>query len=258
MSETARLRLASHGLAEGAILAFVILWWWTARGLPAFVLPGPLDVGRSLVALISDPALLRHVGISFMRVAAAVFIALSLALVLALLARASRLFALVLERRILLILNSFPSVGWAILGVIWFQVSDTTVIFIQVAILLPFCLVNVLEGFRQIDPELDEMGRSFTRHPIRRFRLVTLPLIAPFLVSGLRIATGIGWKIALVAELFGAQAGLGFLLTQAQAGANAALVFAICLVIVGIVFAIDRLALKPLAHRFSRNQGGTS
>lgn len=254
----ARARVLSRGLAEGAIVAFVALWWWTARGLPAFVLPGPLDVVRSIIRVLIEPQLVWHVAVSFLRVAAAVTIAMALALGLALAARASAIFAAVLERRVLLILNAFPSAGWAILAIIWFQVSNATVIFIEVAILLPFCLINTLEGFRQIDPELDEMGRSFTRARWRRFWHLTLPLLMPYLVAGLRIAYGIGWKIALVAELFGAQSGLGFLLTQAQSGANAALVFAICFIIVGIVFIVDRAALRPLAHRFSRNQGGTS
>jgi NitT/TauT family transport system permease protein/sulfonate transport system permease protein len=251
-------RLAAHGLAEGAILAFVLLWWWTSRGLPAFVLPGPGEVAATLARFAVEPSLAWHLGVSLLRVSAAVAIAMALALALGLLARSSRIAAAVIEKRVLLILNSFPSVGWAILGIVWFQVSNATVIFIEVAILLPFCLVNVLEGFRQIDAELEEMGRSFTRSPTRLFLRVTLPLVAPYLVAGLRVATGIGWKIALVAELFGAQSGLGFLLVQAQSTANAAMVFAVCFVIVAVVFLIDRALLRPLAQRFSRNQGGSS
>jgi NitT/TauT family transport system permease protein/sulfonate transport system permease protein len=156
------------------------------------------------------------------------------------------------------ILNSFPSVGWAILGVIWFQVSNGTVIFIQTAIVLPFCLINALEGFRQIDPDLDELGRSLSRNPWRRFVKVTLPLMMPFLIAGLRIAYGICWKIALVSELFGASSGLGYLLLRAQSSADAATVFAVCLVIVVIFGVVDRLLLRPLAARFSKNRGVAS
>jgi len=89
----------------------------------------------------------------------------------------------------------------AILGVVWFKISTPTVLFIQIAIVLPFCIVNALAGFRQIDPELDELGRSLTRRPLRRFVKVTLPLVAPFLIAGIRVAYGICWKIALVSEL---------------------------------------------------------
>ncbi len=161
----------------------------------------------------------------------------------------------VVERRILTFLNSFPSVGWAILGVIWFQISTPTVLFIQTAIVLPFCIINALAGFRQIDADLDELGRSLTRSPLRRFFKLTLPLVAPFLLAGLRVAYGICWKIALVSELFGASSGLGFLLMRAQSTSDAGMVFACCLVIVAIYTATDHFILKPLVARFSVNQG---
>src|SRR5690606_37488511 len=120
----------------------------------------------------------------------------------------------------------------------------TTVVFIQTAIILPFMLISALAAFAQLDPELEELGRSFNRHPIRRFRLLTLPLMMPVLMSGLRVAYGICWKIALVAELFGAQSGLGYLLMRAQSSADAAMVFAVCLMIVLSVIIVDRLVLN--------------
>jgi NitT/TauT family transport system permease protein/sulfonate transport system permease protein len=241
-------------LAEGAILLAILGWWFTARGMPAFVLPGPLDVLQSLSGFVTNPTLLQHVAVSFLRVAASVTIGLLLALLLAWAATRSAIVMAIVERRILLVLNSFPSVGWAVLAIIWFQVSDLTVIFIQVAIVLPFCLVNALEGFRQLDRELDELGASLTRSAWRRFLKLTLPAIMPFLVAGLRIAYGICWKIALVSELFGAPSGLGVLLLRAQANADAAMVFAVCLVIVLIFGTVDRFALRPLAARYSANR----
>jgi NitT/TauT family transport system permease protein/sulfonate transport system permease protein len=244
-----------HGLAEGAVLLALAGWWLTARNLPEFVLPGPLSVLATLTRFAGDPALAYHLGVSFARIVAAVAIAMALGLALAMLARPSPAFTAVVERRILIILNSFPSVGWAILGVVWLGVSNLTVIFIEVAIVLPFCLANALEGFRNIDAELEEMGMSFSRSRWRRLTRLTLPLVMPFLVAGLRIVFGVCWKIALVAELFGAQSGLGFLMLQAQSTANAAMVFACCFVIVIVVFAVDRLVLAPLAHAYSKNKG---
>lgn len=240
-------------VAEGTILLFIAAWWLTARDLPDFVLPGPLEVARATGALLVDPALSGHVLVSFLRVLAAVVVALALAVGLAATIRTGPVMATIVERNILVVLNSFPSVGWAILGVIWFQISNGTVVFIETMIVLPFCLINAIEGFRQIDPELDEMGRSLSRSRWRRFVRLQLPLIAPFLVAGLRIAYGIAWKVALVAELFGARSGLGWLLAQAQSRADAATVFAACLVIVAIFATVDGLVLRPLARRYSVN-----
>lgn len=259
MDEVRRMqseRTAGLAVAAFALLIFLGGWWWTARGLPEFVLPGPLAVLRALAAFATDPVLIVHAAISFVRVAAAVLIALVLAVALACLYRVSPWSRTIIESRILTLLNSFPSVGWAILGVLWFDVSSFTVIFIQVMIVLPFCLINLIEGLRQLDAELMELGRSLTRTRARLVTKLMVPLIMPFAVAGLRIAYGIAWKVALVSELFGATSGLGYLLQQAQTTSNAAMVFACCLVIVLLFGAVDLLLLRPMSNRYSVNRGG--
>jgi ABC-type nitrate/sulfonate/bicarbonate transport system permease component len=245
-------------IADGAIIALLVVWWATSRNLPAYVLPGPVDVAKSMARFVTETDIAFHALVSLARVAASVTIAMVLALGIAAAVRFAPVLDTVVERRILTFLNSFPSVGWAILGVVWFKISTPTVLFIQTAIVLPFCIINALAGFRHIDPDLDELGRSLTRSPLRRLFKVTLPLVAPFLVAGLRVAYGICWKIALVSELFGASSGLGYLLMRAQSASDAAMVFACCLVIVAIYTVTDHFLLKPLAKRFSVNQEQTS
>jgi NitT/TauT family transport system permease protein/sulfonate transport system permease protein len=243
-----------RALAEGALLIAIVLWWAGARHLPPFVLPGPWLVVEAMSRFVLDPSVAWHAGISLLRVVGSVAIAMTLALAIAAAVRAAPILEEVVERRILTFLNSFPSIGWAILGVVWFKISTPTVLFIQTAIVLPFCMINALTGFRQIDRDLDELGQSLTRSPLRRFFKLTLPLVAPFLIAGLRVGYGICWKIALVSELFGASSGIGYLLQRAQTVSDAAMVFACCLVIVVIYGVTDYLLLRPLARRFSVNQ----
>lgn len=248
--------LVQRLVTEGGVLLLLLGWWLFARDLPVFVMPSPMVVLDKLAQFFTDPSLGRHAVISFLRVGAAVGIATVLALVIGLLTRRFPILEELVERRLLTFLNSFPSVGWAILAVIWFNISGGTVIFIQVVIVLPFCLINVLEGLRQLDPELMEMGRSHTRSRRRLLVRLVLPLIMPFLIAGLRVAYGIAWKIALVSELFGAPSGLGYLLMQAQVRADAPLVFATCFIIVLIFGTVDALVLRPLARRFSVRRMG--
>lgn len=256
MRETStRSMLVQRFVAEGTIVLALAAWWLASRDLPSYVLPTPVAVVQSMVRFVSDGGVAFHALVSFARVAVSVTIAMILALAVAAAVRAAPILDAIVERRILIFLNSFPSVGWAILGVVWFKISTPTVLFIQTAIILPFCIINALAGFRQIDADLNELGLSLTRSPVRRFLKVTLPLVAPFLIAGLRVAYGICWKIALVSELFGASSGLGYLLMQAQSTSDAAMVFACCLVIVVIYTITDYLLLRPLAVRFSVNQG---
>lgn len=250
-SSPARPSLAERLIGEGVVVVALLGWWAFARHLPEFILPGPVAVGRRLVELFVTPDFLQHVVASTWRVIVSVALALVLGGALALLADAVPLLEAIVHERIKPVLNSFPSIGWAILAAIWFEPGDLSVIFVQVAILTPFCLINLSEGLRQVDRELTEMGRSFTRRPTRILWRLTLPLLIPYILSALRIAYGIGWKISLVSEVLGAPTGLGYLMLRAQTAADSPTFLAACFAIV-LLFALgERLVLAPLERRFA-------
>lgn len=237
--------------ADIAVLLAILAWAWGARGLPDFVLPGPVAVGERLIAMFVTPSFLAHTFSSVWRVLLAVVLALVLGGGLALLNRGVPALDWVIRGMTLPFLNSFPSIGWAILAAIWFQPGDFPVVFVQVAILTPFCLINIAEGLRQIDSETMEMARSFTRNRARTVAMVAAPLLLPYILGSLRIAYGIAWKIALVSELLGGTSGLGYLMLQAQGSADMATVIAACLAIVLLFVAGEKLVLDPLARKFA-------
>lgn len=246
--------LGRHGsvwLADALVLCVLAIWLMGTRALPEFVLPGPLAVGRRLVVLFTDWDFLYHTLASTVRVLASVMIALLIGGALALLHRAVPALDWVIRGGIQPFLNSFPSIGWAILAAIWFSPGHFSIIFVQVAILIPFCLINIAEGLRQIDREAMEMARSFTRNNRRITAGITFPLMMPYVLGALRISYGIAWKISLVAELLGSTSGLGYLMLRAQGSADMTTVMAACLAIVLLFVAGERLLLDPLARRFA-------
>lgn len=240
-------------IGEGLVAAALIGWWLAARGLPEFILPGPVVTGERLVDLFVTPEFLRHTLASSWRVVVSVALALLIGGGLAFAAAAAPTLEVVVHERIKPVLNSFPSIGWAILAAIWFEPGDFGVVFVQVAILTPFCLINIAEGLRHIDRDLMEMGRSFTRRPARILWRLTLPLLVPYILSATRIAYGIGWKIALVSELLGAPTGLGYLMLRAQTAADTPTFLATCFAIVLMFVAGERLVLVPLERRFAQH-----
>lgn len=247
-----RQRLAARLLADGLVVAAILGWWAMARSLPASVLPTPAAVAEQLWLLFTDRVYLGHTAASVLRVILSVALAIFIGGLLALLPAALPWAHGIVHERIKPFLNSFPSIGWAILAVIWFKVSDFTAIFVQVAILIPFCLINISEGLKELDREAIEMARSFTRSRLKVFFKITIPLLLPYIVGALRIAYGVAWKIALVSELFGTGTGIGYLMGEAQQSAKPALLYACCFAIVLIFFAGEKLVLDPLSRRVRR------
>ena len=72
----------------------------------------------------------------------------------------------------------------------------------------------------------------------------------PYLIGALRISYGVAWKIALLAELFGARDGVGYVMLQAQVAADSTTVLATCFYIVLLFVLGDRLVIQALARRF--------
>jgi NitT/TauT family transport system permease protein/sulfonate transport system permease protein len=249
---TMRQRILSHLLADGLVAAVVLGWWVLAKSLPASVLPTPAEVAAQVWLLFTDADYLGHTVASILRVLLSVSLALVIGSALALLPGNLPWTRRIVHERIKPFLNSFPSIGWAILAVIWFQVSDFTAIFVQVAILIPFCLINISEGLRELDREALEMARSFSRSRFKIFWKVTVPLLLPYIAGALRIAYGVAWKIALVSELFGTGTGIGYLMGEAEQSAKPALLYACCFAIVLIFFAGEKLVLDPLSRRVRR------
>ncbi len=242
--------LRERVLAEGLVVLAVVGWWLFARQLPDFILPGPLAVAERVIDFFIVAGMVDDTVISTVRVAASVVIAVTLGGILAFIPRRWPLADAIVHERVKPFLNSFPSIGWAILASIWFGPSNFSVIFVQVAILTPFCLVNISEGLKELDLEVLEMGRSFSRDPVKVFWRITVPLLMPYVVAALRIAYGVGWKIALVSELFGAESGIGFLMLRALTSADAVTLFAACFTIVLIFIAGEKLVIEPLSRRF--------
>jgi NitT/TauT family transport system permease protein len=243
--------VAERVIGEGLPLAFLLLWWLTARRLPSFILPGPVETGETLLQLFIDPAFVGDTLISLARVVASVILAVILGSALAGLARYVPSTAYAVQRRVLPVLNSFPSVGWAILATFWFQPDSGSVIFVETLILIPFCAIALMQGIADMDRELLEMGASFSRSSIKIAWKIALPMLLPYVMSSVRIAYGVGWKIALVSELFGVDHGLGYLMLRAEVIGNTAMVFASCFAIVIIFVAGEKLIIDPLARRFA-------
>jgi NitT/TauT family transport system permease protein/sulfonate transport system permease protein len=243
-----RRRWAAHAFT----LAFIALWEAASWVLPAYLLPGPGEVAVGLYRFLANPHQLWHLAVSVGHVLGAIALSFVIGALLALLPYYFPVWRFAVQHRLAPFLNAFPGVGWMLLAVMWFGINSGAVIFAISAVLTPFALVNLWAGLRNLDGELLEMSRSYTRARGRQFRFVIVPLLYPFVFATLRIMFGVAWKVTLTAELFGGNSGLGYLINMARQDFDTNTIFVAIALIVIFVYGVDRLVFSPLQNRLSR------
>lgn len=246
---------AQRLVADGAVVALLLGWLLASRsGLPDSIAPDPGRVVPMAVRLFVEPDLARHTYASLLRVLVAVAAAVVLGTAVMVAARFVHLSRILVAGRLLPLLNAFPTVGWAILAVVWFGINDVAVVVVMIAILLPFTMVHVWSGLLGLDEELYEMTKSFTRGRLRRLRLLVLPALLPEIVASARVSYGVGWKVGLFVEVFGVTTGLGYLMSYARTVFDTVLLYAAIVAVIALVFAFDWLVFARLERRLTRHR----
>jgi NitT/TauT family transport system permease protein len=123
-------------------------------------------------------------------------------------------------------LYATPTVALAPLFILWFGIGIVSKV-VVVAVLVVFPVtINTETGLRATPAQLVETVRSFGASARQIFFKVSLPSALPFIFAGLRLGIGRGLIGVVVAELFGARAGLGQMISQSAETFNMPNLFA--------------------------------
>jgi putative hydroxymethylpyrimidine transport system permease protein len=129
----------------------------------------------------------------------------------------------------------------------------------KLAVIALFCffpiVVNTVDGLGAVDRDYIRMMQTLHGSRLDIFRKVEFPSALPLIFSGCRIAATYAAIGAVFGEWTGAEAGLGYEITQAQPRLNTPLVFALvmvltvlALILFGLVSLVERLTI-PWARR---------
>ncbi|HSO32260.1 MAG TPA: ABC transporter permease subunit [Labilithrix sp.] len=232
----------------------VAIWAAASRLANSPLLPGPLDVARSLAAALAAGTLLRAVLTSAVRLLVGYAIALALGIPLGLvLARSAATKRAI--GPLLLGLSSVPSICWLPLAIVWFGLSEAA---IQVVVVLGAALPVTLateSAVRQLPPTIERAARTMGARGPTLLARVLLPAALPGIVTGAKM----GWTFALrslmAGELLFVSGGLGQLLETGRDLADTALVLGIVAVIVVLSRASERALFGPLERVIARRWG---
>ena len=188
--------------------------------LPASKLASPASVARTAQQLITtnNPAYgtLQHsVLVSLERWGIGLGLGVSIAVLLALVTGLSRIGEDALDP-LVQALRSVPLFGVLPLFIIWFGIGELPKILIVLLGALFPMYVNTWAGIRGVDSKLGEVGRVLGLSRREMVRHIVLPGALPLALAGLRLAVVSSLLALVVGEQINANAGLGFMITQAE------------------------------------------
>jgi sulfonate transport system permease protein len=112
-------------------------------------------------------------------------------------------------------LRALPLFGLIPVFIVWFGIGELPkVLLIAIGAAIPLYL-NTFSGIRNVDAKLAELGQVLHLRHGELIRQIVLPGALPQVLVGLRQSLGIAWLALVVAEQINANAGLGFMITQA-------------------------------------------
>lgn len=235
-------------------LCLVIAGWAavTAAGLvPATGLPGPAAVAQAFGGLLGDADFRQEYLDTLYTWAVSLIIAALLGVPLGLLvgyfealARASSL--------LIDIGRAIPVVTLIPAAIVLIGLGPQMKISVVVFSIFWIILVNTVYGVRSVEPLALTVARALHFGRLETIRRVLLPSALPYVVTGLRVATGIAFVVTLSAELLGATSGVGTVLISYQEAQRADAVYAgvLAVSITGMVLNISAQLIERRVIRW--------
>jgi NitT/TauT family transport system permease protein len=116
-----------------------------------------------------------------------------------------------------LILGTYPVPKSAILPLILliFGLGEPSkIVMVAIGVFYPV-VINTVSGVLQIPKIYLDVGHNFGAGRWNMFRTIALPGALPFIMTGVKLGAGMGLILIAIAEMIGAQSGLGYMIWNA-------------------------------------------
>ncbi len=240
---------------NGTVLLFaglLLLWQIVSLSYSASQFPGLMELADSMGQIYNGEAqyeFAKHVPITVFRIVVAAGISILLGVPFGI-AMGANSDTLGFFKFYLLVLLTVPSVMWAFLGVTWFGLTEYLVpLFATVLALLPYVIINVWKGTEAIDQNLLEMAEVFEFSRLTVWRKIYIPHLTPYLFSTTRMVFSLSWRIMLAVEIFGSQAGLGFVVNGYYLSQQNDMLLAWSIPVFLLMFGLERVIQRVERHR---------
>lgn len=215
------------------------------------MMPDPFSSFLYLFKLGSDE-LIGNIAITLANSVEGFIIALLLSMLLLSASHASNIVKSIINS-MSTILQSISVLVWTIIFVLMFGVlSRVPSVLVTAITVLPVMLSNLMASLENVDKRFLEMVRMLGANWRQELVEVVIPSSIPYLISASRAGFGLALRISVVAEAFGSNGGIGFMIVHSYNLMDTKGVFSWSLILVILMIAIDQLVLRPVERHMMR------
>lgn len=217
--QTAMTRIA-------AVALFLAAWEWLARSgrVNPLFLSSPTLVFAKLYQVFADGSIWPHIWASGEVALLGFVISILVGVPIGLAMGRSRFVRDSAEPFVMASYAS-PTVAFLPLIILWLGLGVSAKVMLVVLGAVFVIIINTEVGVSSIDRRLIETARSFCANEREVLLKVIAPAALPFILAGFRLAIGRVLIMVVVAEFYASTAGLGYLIFQAGANYDTALLF---------------------------------
>lgn len=232
-------------------LFWVGLWQVGAMAVgEELLLPTPLAVFSQLIELLGEGDFWQITLYSLGRVMLGMLMGVGIGAIVAILIFLVPILDWILTPAVRVI-RATPVVSFIILVILWTK-RDYVPAVAAALMVMPVVTGNLVQGLRETDPKLIELGHALRFSPLKRGLLIYLPSSLPYFLSAVVTSMGLSWKAGVAAEVICIPTySIGRELSDARIYWETADLFAWTLVVILLSILLERI-LSSLLGRVSR------
>lgn len=241
-------------LARALIVIAVLAMWQFASGrwVSSFWFSRPSSIAVALADFWRQGQLLPAIRLTLTEAAAGFLLGAVAGFLVGLLFGLNRLAARTLDP-FLTALNSIPRLALIPLFILWFGIGYETKIYFAATLVFFPVFMNTFAGVADVDQDLLDVIKVMGASRPDAIRKVLIPSALVWVFAGLRVSVPFGLMGAVIAEIFSANQGLGYLISvsanQFDTAATFAAIFVVTLLGLLLTYAVGAIERRALRWR---------
>lgn len=236
------------------VLGFLFLltgWQVLSLNMHEIILASPVQAISALWGMLGTPYLTDNFLLTLKRISTGIVIGGLTGFILGLAAGLNRDIKCLLEPLRWLIM-SVPPIIVVVLAMLWFGMGSTMAIFIVAVLVSPNVYINTAKGIEMVDKTLVEMSHLYKFNLFMLIKHVYTPAIIGPLSAAVVLVTCQGARVVVMAELLGANDGIGYALGVTRSNLEIPQLFAWVLTSLAIVAVFEFILFRPVQNHFMR------